>query len=300
MPAPEGLITRMDVKEYFMTEQLELFPIAPSPMDGMPEASSSDRTSCKTSGEGSVQAGSVTIEKRDIKKLADTLHHELETASGCRISLVITNNTSNMMSIRMDREAGNVCLRLHHMFVDAPEEVRGALAYLVKHPRTRKYAVCIRNFISSRKHQIRPARRLTVNLQPQGVVYDLGSIFDELNAVFFYGKVDAAITWGRDSTSSRRSIRFGSYHEATNLIRIHRRLDQPFVPLYVIRYVVFHEMLHARLGVGKNENGRRQIHSGTFKKVEKAYPEYKQAVAWIENQDNLNKILGVRRKTRYK
>ncbi|OQB36756.1 MAG: hypothetical protein BWY09_01813 [Candidatus Hydrogenedentes bacterium ADurb.Bin179] len=285
-----------------MTEQLELFPIETGPLDRMLDVLSSGRASCQTGGEEDIcpgpifQAEPVADVIQDMKDLAETLHRELEVAAGCRISLVITNNTSNMMSIRLDREAGRVCLRLHHMFLDAPEEVRSALAYMVKHPRTRKYAGRIRNYISSRKHQISPASKVPVKLQPQGAVYDLHSIYDELNAACFDGKVDAAITWGRDSVSTGRSIRFGSYYEATNLIRIHRRLDQHFVPYFVVRYIVYHEMLHASLGVGKVENGRRQIHSGAFKKIEKMYPEYQQAVAWIENRDNLNRILGGRRK----
>ncbi|OQC08347.1 MAG: hypothetical protein BWX80_00470 [Candidatus Hydrogenedentes bacterium ADurb.Bin101] len=288
-----------------MIEQMELFPEEQIPVEGPSETRPSNRAFGPTAREMAPpkvsnrrQEEPAKVEERDIKKLVEALRLELEGAAKCRVSLVITNNTSNMMSIRLEQGANRACVRLHHMFVDAPDEVRTALAYLVKHPKSRKYAACIRNFIASRKHQIRSSHRAPAKLQPRGVVYDLRDIYDELNAVYFHGKVNAAITWGRDIASSGRSIRFGSYYEATNLIRIHKRLDQTFVPLFVIRYIVFHEMLHASLGVGKDETGRRQIHSGKFKKLERDYPEYTPAVDWIENQDNLNRLLRVR-KTRH-
>ncbi len=238
--------------------------------------------------------------KRILKLLADALRMELESASGRTIVLVITNNTSNMMSIAVDPETTSTRLRLHHMFLDAPEDVREALVHRVKHPGSRKYGECLRSFIASRTHLIRQVRPTPARTDTKGAVYDLRPIFDELNATYFDGNLDVAITWGRKTSSAGRSIRFGSYYEATKLIRIHRRLDQSFVPIFVVRYIVYHEMLHAHLGLCRNEKGRRQIHSRTFKNIEQAYPEYRQAVSWIENSDNLDKILDNRKGKRKK
>lgn len=288
----------MELDEQSMPEQLELFPGDLPPRDTILKPEHSDSSSRQTDeSQGARRPSSLAgvvrsdIKKHEMKFLAEMLRLEIEQATNRKISLVITNNTSNMMSIKVDPAQPMVQVRVHHMFLDAPKDVRCALAHLVKHPRSRKYAGCLRKFIDSRTHQIRPARPVHTTIHAKGAVYDLRPIFDELNAAYFQGELDVAITWGRYTKTSGRSIRFGSYYESSKLIRIHQRLDQAFVPLFVVRYIVYHEMLHAHLGLEKNENGRRQIHSRKFKNIEAAYPEYQAAVAWIENQNNLNRLL---------
>jgi hypothetical protein len=68
-------------------------------------------------------------------------------------------------------------------------------------------------------------------------------------------------------------------------------LDQDFVPRFFVRYIVFHEMLHAFVGISRTPTGRRQVHSGTFKRLEKSYPEYEKAVAWQAVKKNLKRLL---------
>ena len=63
------------------------------------------------------------------------------------------------------------------------------------------------------------------------------------------------------------------------------------MPRYIVRYIVYHEMLHAFLGVGVSPTGRRQVHTREFKTMEKAYPEFDRSVAWIENSRNLSRLL---------
>src|SRR6185436_13142437 len=43
----------------------------------------------------------------------------------------------------------------------------------------------------------------------------------------------------------REQFVFGTIQEEDRLIRINRALDQPFVPLWFLRYVLYHEMLHS-------------------------------------------------------
>ena len=244
---------------------------------------------------GPASPGRVTM-----KALAEALRLELERRSACRIMLTITNNTSNLMSVAVAPGGGQAKLRLHHMFLDAPEEVRVALAHWVRHPKSRKYGDRFRSFIAQRNHQIRKSQPAPARIITKGAVYDLKPIFDELNVSFFSSTVEAAISWGKGSPGPMRSIRFGSYYEATRLIRIHPRLDQAFVPFFVVRYIVYHEMLHAHLGVSRNENGRRQIHPRRFKVMESSFPDYRQAVAWIEDPENLNRILRPRKARRHR
>ena len=90
------------------------------------------------------------------------------------------------------------------------------------------------------------------------------------------GKVSGRITWGRGpKRRSRSSIQYGSWSDSERLIRIHPKLDSARVPGYFVRYIVFHEMLHAIV-----IKGGRVHHNREFRQREQAYPDYKRALAW--------------------
>ncbi len=108
----------------------------------------------------------------------------------------------------------------------------------------------------------------------------LQGMFDRLNAEYFAGKLDARIEWGREvKTPNRRSFRFGSYDAAKNLIRIHPRLDQEFVPQVVLESTIYHEMCHQACPPVKR-NGKWQTHHQDFKKKEREYRQFREAVKW--------------------
>jgi predicted metal-dependent hydrolase len=88
------------------------------------------------------------------------------------------------------------------------------------------------------------------------------------------------ITWGRRSPRyavKKRTL--GNYQKKTNTIRINPILDNRKVPRYVIKYIVYHEMLHAVIDAVV-KNGRRRIHSKEFKNRERKYRNYHQAIEW--------------------
>ena len=223
--------------------------------------------------------------------LSQQLQEELRLRCKLSIALTITDNTSTMMSVRHSLNGEPVRVRLHRMFLTAPESVRKALAYWVQHPRSRKYGLLFREFIVARSHEIRNTEARVLPLVTRGTHYDLKAIFDDLNHNYFADAIAVAISWGRDSGRNTRSIRFGGFYPNEQLIRIHPRLDQAFVPAYIIRYIVYHEMLHAHIGIEQTENGRRSMHPKAFKQMEMAFPEYEKAIAWIENSSNLRRIL---------
>jgi len=194
---------------------------------------------------------------------------------------------------------GVVHLRMHHMFLHAPPPVRRAIGVWLRSRRAKKAAATVDEFIKAHKHLVREKKPRAVRIYTQGRFHDLSEIYEEVNARFFNGAIDAQITWGRmPGRRPRRSIRFGSYSTEDNLIRMHPLLDQDFVPRYFVKYIVFHEMLHAFLGVEECENGRRAIHPPKFKRLEAQYPEYERAVAWMNRPSNLRRILGSRKRRR--
>lgn len=236
-----------------------------------------------------------------IPRLAgDALRAELARCTGLKVSLTITDNRSRVLSFRYGPSEQTVCVRLHHMFLSAEPEVVRALAHWIKHPRSKKKGQVIDEFIQANHHRVRSAKKRDVPVNTRGVFFDLRAMFDQLNREYFDGAVTAVITWGGmpNGTRRRRSIRYGSYSEEDHLIRIHPLLDQKFVPAYFVRYIVFHEMLHAHLGIeeAKTPSGRRRVHSPEFKRRERAYPDYFLAIAWQDKPANLRRLLRGRAK----
>jgi len=225
---------------------------------------------------------------------ASDLERDLAALAGTRVRLLITDNARTVMSVAPDRAAGGVRVRLHHMFLDAGAEVVRAVAAWVKRPRSRVGAPVINAYIRENRHRMRPRSRRAVTLHARGAHVDLQRLFDEVNAEYFGGTITAGITWGRRANGARRrqrTIRFGSYTVEDNLVRIHPALDRPFVPEHFVRYIVFHEMLHAHLGIEESETGRRRIHTREFVRIERAYPGYAKARAWESNAENIRKLL---------
>jgi hypothetical protein len=208
---------------------------------------------------------------------ARAVAEQLSGALGCPVRLSVTDNRSTMVSFR--RRAGAIAIRLHHMFLAAPPPVLEAVAQFVSR-RSADAGRVLDDYVMSCNHRIRrdpPARRNTAP-RPRGRVYDLQAIFDRLNAEHFGGAIDARIGWGRDATG-RRSIRLGVYDHLTRCIRIHPALDRPEVPAFFVDFIVFHEMLHQAVPA-KRGAARRSHHSREFRRLERSFPLYQQAVAW--------------------
>ncbi len=172
---------------------------------------------------------------------------------------------------------GVICVRLHRMFAAADDRLLEEVAAFLKNrhvamPRFRQF---IRNH-----RDLFPAKRPNrVFLTTSGRFHDLRTLFDDINERYFNGAVKAAITWG--AGCSRRVVRkrtLGSYSERSNLIRINPVLDRRTVPRYYVAFVVYHEMLHAALGISRT-GGRRQMHTAEFREREKLFEHYAKALS---------------------
>jgi hypothetical protein len=196
-----------------------------------------------------------------------------------------------MISVR--RKPDGYRLRLHRMFVGAePRTVRALARYVVHNDR--RASTLLGDYIERHQHIIRQQKRRPrqMNLRTAGRHHDLQAIFDRLNALHFGGGLEARITWGPVTSRGkrRRSIKMGSFAVEDRIIRIHPALDQDCVPDYFVAWIVFHEMLHGKHEV-KRENGRRRFHSAEFLAEERLFPEYDRACAW--EKANLDRLLRV-------
>jgi hypothetical protein len=197
----------------------------------------------------------------------------------------VTDNRTVMVSVKRDPRHRRYRMRIHHIFVHAPTSIIKALArYVALNDRTASSE--IGRFIEQNDHRV-PDRDLGRNTQPRtlGKCYDLAQLFDDLNQRYFDGTVGARITWGRNAAQkrARNTIRLGSYSVDENLIRIHPGLDQRWVPMHYLQWVVYHEMLHVMHPVTVCR-GRRRFHPPAFLDDERKF----ERIEWAERWEQLN------------
>jgi len=110
-------------------------------------------------------------------------------------------------------------------------------------------------------------------LPARGRWHNLEEIFHRLNQRFFNGKLSATrLGWSLKSSKTT----LGHYDAGHGVIVINRALDSATVPLDLVEYLVFHEMLHVRFPLGRNGH-RRVVHSREFHKAEREFPNFEEA-----------------------
>jgi hypothetical protein len=203
------------------------------------------------------------------------------------LRLVVTDNRSVLLSFK--REASALELRLHRMFLHAPDSVVVSLARNIRR-RGRAAGGEVRRFMNANMHRVRRSPRLMPPLFVGGRVYDLASVYADINARFFAGRMKVPITWGRGVGRARRGgLTFGSYDPVLGLIRIHPVLDRPGVPRFFLESVVHHEMLHHQMGGVPDRAGRTVYHTRAFREAEARFPRHREALAW--EKENLPELL---------
>jgi hypothetical protein len=119
----------------------------------------------------------------------------------------------------------------------------------------------------------------------EGECYDLareaGDLVSEYAGVFEGVKIPRA-AWSRERSRSQ----LGLHDPAFDEVVINRALDSARVPRFVLRYVLFHELLHAKHDVlyQRGKSLRRTVHPKAFKQDERKFLEYEQAAEWLKNR----------------
>jgi predicted metal-dependent hydrolase len=200
----------------------------------------------------------------------------LQKTTSKPVFLTLTRNTVSMLSIR-EREAG-ISIRLHRMFLNAGPDVLDEICIFIK--RRKKPILKVREFILQNRACLDARKPRSLNIKSTGRYYNLLDLFTALNREYFKSNVPSAITWGKRSPHRAvRKRRLGSYQRDRNIIRINPVLDSSTVPRYFVEFVIYHEMLHAA-GVVEPCYGRQRVHSREFKKQEKLFKYYEQALQW--------------------
>lgn len=193
-------------------------------------------------------------------------------------------NVNNTIRLR----EGAARVRISDLLEGAPASVLEALAHILlaklyRKPIAPARAARYRRYLSSRRmaaraHLIRQMRGRKQIASPQGRVYDLEAIFDQLNARYFHGLLGRPqMSWSREH--ARNSL--GHYDPAHNTIVISRLFDRATVPRYAVEYLVYHEMLHLKHPV-RLRGSRRSVHPRQFQADERLFPELDKAKRFLK------------------
>jgi len=188
--------------------------------------------------------------------------------------------------VRAQQQGGVLVVRLNAFFAEAPAEVRAALGTWLRSGRRAPRACRVLDaWIDERLAQLHREQPRRVRLRTAGRHHDLAPLYADLLASEFAGRFAPDrrpdLTWGRAGRSrSRRTLRLGSYDYHARLIRIHTALDQPAVPDWFVRFILFHELLHAELDDAPEPGTRRRHHGPEFRRRERAHPDYRRSMDW--------------------
>jgi len=196
---------------------------------------------------------------------------------------------------RAEREKGTLFVQLSDGYSCAPKEALFGLAVeLVSkcfrrrpHPKTAPYSRALKEFLSKEAtaalSESMKAMRGRKRPAVPGAHHDLDAalaiVLEEYPEVFAGVKVPE-ITWSREA---RRARRLAFHDPAFGQIVVNRFFDSPRVPDYVVKYLVFHELLHAKHEVlyERGESLKRTVHTRAFRDDERKFAGYEDACGWL-------------------
>ena len=113
----------------------------------------------------------------------------------------------------------------------------------------------------------------------RGHVYDLLELFEEINLEYFNGLMARpAVGW----SLQRSTTILGHYDPSHHVIVISSLLDMREAPRVVVKFVMFHEMLHLRYPT-QHKGIRRCVHTPEFKEAERKFADYTLARAQLQS-----------------
>ncbi len=194
---------------------------------------------------------------------------------------------------------GRIYARVSDILRDSPADVLFALAcilvaklYRLRTPKEenqiyRQYI--LDQSVMDATDASRRERGYKITTSPQGKIYDLDKLFDEVNARYFRNQIQRPVL----SWSPRNSRRVLGHHDSIHsAIIISRSLDSLKTPLHVVEFVLYHEMLHIK-HPQRLVNGRKISHDRIFRDDERRFEKFDEATKWLERN-----ALPVRRRRR--
>jgi hypothetical protein len=106
-----------------------------------------------------------------------------------------------------------------------------------------------------------------------GIWHDLAKSYERVNVAYFSSSLARPrLIWSPVFTSRK----FGHYDQAHDTVMISATLDRNDVPELAVDFIMYHELLHKKLGVVW-ANGRKSAHSADFSREERRFLDYDKA-----------------------
>ncbi len=207
-------------------------------------------------------------------------------ASIRRARVVFKPFRTTLYSFKISR-SGMAQVKFHVAFRSATEEVISQAAQLMlcrgrgtrRELRRAEYDAFVRA-IPAADFELPGARKgRQISVEGPGVHRSLEESFARVNAEYFHSQLaQPQLCWS--PVQARRIL--GSYQERSDRLIISQLFDSPRVPLYVLDYLMFHELLHKFLGIGRREDGKRCMHGREFREIEKKFRHFKDAQQFLK------------------
>ncbi|EPG75348.1 SprT-like family protein [Leptospira fainei serovar Hurstbridge str. BUT 6] len=177
-------------------------------------------------------------------------------------------------------KSGILTGKLHDSFKNADSVTAESLARLLISRLLRQtvdisWKTAVQEHLNGIPRRAAPAKKYSA----KGNHYDLDRIFLKIANKYFPTQTlnPIRIEW----SPRRGERRIGTYDKETLTIRISPALDHSDVPEFVLEHVVHHEILHHLFPIQRRKN-RNIIHGWEFKRKEREYDRYQEAVHWLK------------------
>lgn len=215
--------------------------------------------------------------------VASELASAVKFSSRCRTPRMGLVNLSGLYQYRQPTPTATAQLYLSQGFMVAEADILRAIAQTCLWGKNAQTSRIIRNFSLSEDY-----RQVLLALEdqaaptdrPEGKTYHLHQVFERVNREYFMGQQNRPrLTWSRRPTVRQ----LGHYEPARDRIVISSALDQEQVPLYVVEFVMYHELLH-QCHRETWVNNRLMVHTPQFRQQEAQFREYDAVQTWLRQR----------------
>ncbi len=203
-------------------------------------------------------------------------HYLVKDRENNRLDLTVTfYHQSSLYKVHYQESTKKITAQ--ESFITAPDRILKALIEVALDPSSTEARIALRDHTFTKEYQ-----RIRKGLEYLGVppgsysagqAHHLEKSFHRVNQAYFEGRLEQPhLVWSCHLTRRK----YGHYQWDTDTVMISKSLDQEWVPALVVDFVLYHELLHKKMGV-KQANHNRIAHTrefreaeGKFKNVDKA------------------------------
>ncbi len=172
-------------------------------------------------------------------------------------------------------------ISVQESFIYAPDKILTAILEYAYSRQLNSSRQIIRDYTFTTEYQAIRTRleylEVPTGSYSQGKVHNLDLSFRRVNKQYFQDNLSRPhLIW-----SSRLTFRkFGYYQWDIDTVMISQTLDNKRVPEFLVDYVMYHELLHKKLG-SRKVNDRRFSHTKKFRNEEQKFIKFEEAKKYL-------------------